>query len=155
MGRLDELWAEGWMPGGEGLFRADGRCRDAWVDGPDLAEFELGGPFELDGGLPDDPEEEAGSVGLHSRAELPDGAGHLAGGGGAVGSEGFAARFDAAGALVRLLHLADSNEFVRIAVDRPPATFTDNLDRSLVLDLTAPEFAARRPGTPDEQEPGR
>ncbi|MFI9362353.1 hypothetical protein ACIG5E_15075 [Kitasatospora sp. NPDC053057] len=39
------------------------------------------------------------------------------------------------------MHLL-SNEFVRIDVDWPLATFTDDCDNTLTIDLTAPDYAA-------------
>ncbi len=146
MNRLDELWAAGRMPLRDGLFRADGRSREADVEGAALERFRLGGPIEPDGaaeagaGTGDEPD---GSVpaDIHVGAELPGGAGRLVGGGGSHGSEGFLARLAADGSVVWLMHLGRSNEFVRIAVDWPLATCTNNCGRSLVLDLASPDFA--------------
>ncbi|MFB8201343.1 hypothetical protein [Kitasatospora purpeofusca] len=137
--RLDDLWAEGRAPAWDGLFRADGRSRDAEVDGPHLTGFVLGEPADLDELMTEDPEWTT-SVGIFAEAELPGGSGRLYGGGGSHGSEGLFARFDADGRAVWLLHLSDSNEFVRIGVEWPLATFTNNLGESLTVDLTGPDF---------------
>ncbi|MFC8449041.1 hypothetical protein [Kitasatospora sp. NPDC057223] len=143
--QLDEMWAEGWAPAWDGLFRADGRSRDADVGGPAVEDFTLGEPVDLDELMADDPEMVT-SVSVFAEAALPDGSGHLCGGGGSLGSEGLLARFDADRRLVWLLHLSDSNEFVRISVDWPTAAFTNNLGNSIIIDLTTPDFAADRPG---------
>ncbi|MGW4810283.1 hypothetical protein ACWEPB_01400 [Kitasatospora cineracea] len=159
MNRLDELWATGRMPLRDGLFRADGRSREAAVEGAGLEHFRLGGPIDLDGageagtgdgpGEPDEPDgpdepDEPGEpvpADIHVEAELPGGAGRVVGGGGSHGSEGFLARLGADGSVVWLMHLGRSNEFVRIAVDWPLATFTNNCGRSLALDLASPDFS--------------
>ncbi|WP_030463156.1 hypothetical protein [Kitasatospora sp. NRRL B-11411] len=153
MNRLDELWAAGRMPLRDGLFRADGRSREAAVEGADLEHFRLGGPIGLDGAgeagtgdEPDEPDEldeldEPVPADIHVEAELPGGAGRVVGGGGSHGSEGFLARLGADGSVVWLMHLGRSNEFVRIAVDWPLATFTNNCGRSLTLDLASSDFS--------------
>ena len=74
-------------------------------------------------------------------APLPDG-GSLTCGEGALGSFGFFARRDARGDVVWAVMLTVSNPFVRIDVDGTTATFTNNLGRSLSIDLTDPFFAA-------------
>ncbi|MFE2345807.1 hypothetical protein [Kitasatospora cineracea] len=147
MNRLDELWATGRMPLRDGLFRADGRSREAAVEGAGLEHFRLGGPIDLDGAGeagtgdgPDGPDEPV-PADIHVEAELPGGAGRVVGGGGSHGSEGFLARLGADGSVVWLMHLGRSNEFVRIAVDWPLATFTNNCGRSLTLDLASPDFS--------------
>ncbi|GLW67951.1 hypothetical protein Kpho02_02500 [Kitasatospora phosalacinea] len=152
MSLLDELWAEGWMPYWEGLFHADGRARDADVEGPGLEVLRLGEPIDLESMLDEDPNGLSGAV-VHAEAGLPDGRGRLVGGGGSHGSEGFVACFDTEGAMVWLLHLGESNEFVRITVDWPTATCTNNLDRSITLDLTSPDHSSDRPAPPTTGDP--
>ncbi|MFJ5121304.1 hypothetical protein [Kitasatospora sp. NPDC088548] len=143
MSRLDDLWAEGWAPAWEGLFRADGRSRDADVAGPDLDGFQLGEEVDLEELMEEDPEALT-SVSVFVEAVLPDGSGSLCGGGGSHGSEGLFARFDVDQKLVWLLHLGESNEFVRITVDWPVASFTNNLGNSITIDLTGPDHAVGR-----------
>ncbi|MFF4339098.1 hypothetical protein ACFY00_04040 [Kitasatospora sp. NPDC001540] len=152
MSLLDELWAEGWMPFREGLYRADGRARDADVEGPDLGVLRLGEPIDLADMLDEDPNGLSAALAC-AEAGLPDGRGRLVGGGGSHGSEGFVACLDTEGAVVWLLHLGESNEFVRIAVDWPTATCTNNLDRSITLDLTSPDYSPDRPVRPTTEDP--
>ncbi|WP_327674214.1 hypothetical protein [Kitasatospora sp. NBC_00458] len=140
MTRILDLWQSGEVPVHSGLFRADGSGRDADSDDSYLTYFTLGEPFDADALLDDDPEWTT-SADVYAEAELPDGAGHLLSGGGSHGSDGFFARLDADRNLVWVVHLF-CNELVRIDVDWPRATFTNNCDNSLTIDLTAPDFQA-------------
>ncbi|MFJ4186808.1 hypothetical protein [Kitasatospora sp. NPDC089509] len=141
MTRIVELWRAGEVPIECGLFRADGTGREAAdCDSSNLTGYGLGGALDLDALLAEDPEWTTGAD-VFAEAELPDGAGHLCSGGGSHGSDGFFARLDADRNLVWVVHLL-ANEFVRIDVEWPLATFTNNRDNTLTIDLTDPEYAA-------------
>ncbi|MEK2491036.1 hypothetical protein WN990_15890 [Kitasatospora purpeofusca] len=136
------LWAAGEMPIECGLFRADGTGREADCDDADLTGFALGEPLDLDALMAEDPEWTACAY-VFAEVSLPDGSGRLVSGGGSHGSDGFFARIDFDGNLVWLVHLF-CNELVAIAVDWPLATFTNNCDNSLTIDLGDPDFGPGR-----------
>ncbi len=139
MTSIKDLLREHLVPDVDGLFRRDGASRWAEVDSDALNYFEVGDLWDHDDWDPDPHglTEVAGVV----VAPLPDG-GSLTCGEGGLGSFGFFARRDARGDVVWAVMLTDSNPFVRIDVDGTPATFTNNLDRSLSIDLAHPYFAA-------------
>ncbi|MFF7454719.1 hypothetical protein [Kitasatospora sp. NPDC008115] len=132
------LWAAGEMPVECGLFRADGTGREADCDDAELTDFALGEPIDLGALLAKDPEWTACAY-VFAEAALPDGSGRLVSGGGSHGSDGFFARLDFDGSLVWLVHLL-CNELVAIAVEWPLATFTNNCDNTLTIDVTGPDF---------------
>ncbi|MFD7450960.1 hypothetical protein [Kitasatospora sp. NPDC059827] len=140
MTRIVELWRSGEVPVECGLFRADGTSREADCESPTLANYVLGEPLDLDALLADDPDWTT-SPAVWAEVELPGRAGYLCSGGGSHGSDGFFARLDADQNLVWVVHLL-SNEFVRIDVDWPRATFTNNWGNTLTIDLTDPDYAA-------------
>lgn len=144
MGLITELWPAGEVPAHDGLYRADGTALDVDIDGPRLAAFRIGEPFDVAALLAGDPGLIT-SAGPHPRgtAELPDGTGYVCCGDGSDGSAGFFARLDSDGNLVWVVALADSGPFVLAGAGGAHATFTNNLGRALTVDLTAPAFALR------------
>jgi hypothetical protein len=137
MKRITELWLAGTAPARDGLYRVDGLATAVDVDGPELSWFDLGPPLDLDDVLADP--DHVMKIDIFAEAELPDGS--VVCGDGAHGSEGFFARLDADGALVWIVPLGDSNPFMKVKIDGATATFTNNLDNSITVDLDSPQFA--------------
>ncbi|MBM9508533.1 hypothetical protein [Actinacidiphila acididurans] len=137
-----DLWLADERPAVDGLFRADGSAWAVEVDGPRLSWFDVGGPFDLEGFLAEDPEWLT-SADPHPQGftELPDRSGYVCCGDGAHGSEGFFARLDKDKNLVWLVSLLDSNPFEKAEAHGSLATFTNNLGNSVTIDLTNPHFA--------------
>ncbi|MET8703306.1 hypothetical protein ABZW10_31265 [Kitasatospora sp. NPDC004723] len=137
-----DLWQDGRMPVDCGLFCADGTGREADCDGAELTWFRLGDPIDMEALRTARPGWSA-SADVFAEVVLPDGSGRLLSGGGSHGSDGFFARLDARGDLLWLVHLL-CNELVEITVDWPLATFTNNCDNSLTVDLSGPDFGPAR-----------
>ncbi|MFD8724070.1 hypothetical protein ACFV2H_40475 [Streptomyces sp. NPDC059629] len=137
-----ELWRSGRAPAWDGLYRADGSARSAQVDGDELSWFELGEPLDLDALLAASPDHVT-EVGVPPDrvTALRDGSGYVGCGEGALGADGFFARFDEDHDVVWLVFLSDSNPFERVSVDGSLATFTNNLGNTLTVDLDDPDFA--------------
>ncbi|QNS04494.1 hypothetical protein [Streptomyces xanthii] len=113
---VGELWADGHrLPAGDALHLPDGRSYRVGLDPSVPAGFRL---LER---VPVSAEEVAYIDGL-VEVRLEDG-GVLWGGEGDHGSQGFAARLTASGALVWALFLEESNPFTRVAVEGPQAVF--------------------------------
>jgi hypothetical protein len=55
--------------------------------------------------------------------------------------EAFFARLDPQGVPIWVAFMTHSNPFQQVHVDGTVATFTNNLDRSVVIDLDQPDFA--------------
>ncbi|MFG3019790.1 hypothetical protein ACGFZQ_14785 [Streptomyces sp. NPDC048254] len=92
---IGELWRSGKAPAWDGLYRADGSARSARVDGGELSWFELGEPLDLDALLAASPDHVAQVGASPDRiAALQDGSGYVGRGEGALGADGFFARFD-------------------------------------------------------------
>jgi hypothetical protein len=138
--RIIELWRAGKVPAWNGMYRADDSARAVDVGGSRLPWFELGEPLDVAALLDDDPPP-VYEYDIHCEAELPDGGGYVCCGEGALGADGFFARLDADRNLVWVVALDDANPLERLTVDGCVVTFTNNLGRSLTVDLTAPDFA--------------
>ncbi|MFJ4668453.1 hypothetical protein [Kitasatospora purpeofusca] len=138
---ITELWRAGTAPTLNGLYRADGSARAADVGGPDLPRFELGAPIDLEVLLAADPENDVVDVDIAAEAELPDGSGSVCCGYGDLGADGFFARLDGERNLRWIVMLLNSNPFVRVSVEGTVVTFVNNLDNSVTVDLTDPDFA--------------
>ncbi|UUN29902.1 hypothetical protein [Streptomyces sp. FIT100] len=141
--RITELWSAHTAPARDGLYRSDGSACEVGIDGAALSWFDLGGPLDLDALLDAEPDGVTG-IDIHPQclAELPGGAGHVCGGDGALGSEGFFARLDSGRNLVWLVSPADSNPFVKVEVRGTIARFVNNLGNSITVDLASPAFEA-------------
>jgi hypothetical protein len=128
----------GLVPNVEGCYRADGAVRRVDYDGPQLSWFTLGPPFvptaEYD---PDDLVE----VDWADQAALATQPGSVCCGEGPMGSDGFFARLDPDGMPAWVVFMTNSNPFLHVRVNGAVATFTNNLDRSVVIDLDLPDFA--------------
>ena len=127
------------VPCVEGFFRADGTVRRVDYDGPQLSWFELGPLFTPDweydlDGLAD--------IDWADRALLAPGQGSVCCGEGPMGADGFLARLDPHDVPVWVAFMTRSNPFQQVRVDGTVATFTNNLDRSVAIDLDQPDFAA-------------
>ena len=133
-----ELVRSGWVPHVEGFFRADGTVRRVLYDGPQLSWFELGPLFTLEWTY--DPDDLA-DVNWADRALLADGEGSVCCGEGPMGENGFFARLDPQDVPVWVAFMYYSNPFQRVHVDGTVATFTTNLDRTVMIDLAHPDFA--------------
>jgi hypothetical protein len=134
-----ELLRAGWVPYVEGFFRADGTVRRIDYDGQQLSWFELGPPF-----VPDwehDPDDLA-EVDWADRAFLAHDPGSVCCGEGPMGADGFFARLDPQGTPLWVAFMTNSNPFLQVRVEDTVATFTNNLNRSLAVDLDHPDFTA-------------
>ena len=134
-----ELVRSGLVPCVEGFFRADGTVRRVVYDGPQLSRFELGPQFTPDWEY--DPDDLA-DIDWADRAILAQGRGSVCCGEGPMGADGFFARLDPHGVPVWVAFMTKSNPFQQVRVDGMVATFTNNLDHSVVIDLDLPGFAA-------------
>lgn len=132
------LVRSGSVPHIDGLFQVDGTVRRVGYDGPRLSRFEVGLPF-----VPTWREHPDGLVDIDwaDRAAMPAGQGYVCCGAGPMGADGFFARLDPDGVPVWVVFLTDSNPFLQARTDGAVATFTNNLQRSLVIDLKLPYFA--------------
>ncbi|MGW2375455.1 MULTISPECIES: hypothetical protein [Kitasatospora] len=136
-----EWWARGEVLAFDCLFRADGTAREADFDGSEHLRLELGEPVDV-AELAAGPPWDAGSAGINSETELPDGRGYLLCGDGGLGHLGFIGRLGPDRELVWLLTTSTGNPFVRATVDWPLATFVNDWGTAVTLDLTDPDFAA-------------
>jgi hypothetical protein len=134
-----ELVRSGSVPYAEGFFRVDGTVRQVDYDGPQLSWFELGPPFTPD--WEDDPEDLV-DIDWADRAFLAMGQGSVCCGEGPMGADGFFARLDPNGIPVWVVFMTNSNPFLHVRVDGKMAAFTNNLDRTVAIDLDLPDFAA-------------
>jgi len=135
MSRIVELWRQGEVPAFSGLYRADDSARYVETDGPALTYFRVGKPFDLAERLAEEPDYLA-EIDESARAALPDGRGQVCCGEGPLGSQGFFARLGTDGELVWVVFLDNGNPFYEVAVDGSRVTFTNNLGRSVTVDLT-------------------
>jgi hypothetical protein len=136
---ITQLWSQGIAPGWDGLYRASGSAQAARVDGAKLSAFVLGESLDLGSLLTQDPEWVT-QIDICAEAKMPNGAGILVCGDGAHGSEGFFARLSAGRQLVWLVYLSNSNPFMRVGVDGSMATFVNNLDHVITVDLAGEAF---------------
>jgi hypothetical protein len=127
----------GRIPCLEGFFHADGRVQRVLYDGPQLSQFRLGHAFVPDRRYDTDDVIE---IDWADRAELAPGQGSVCCGGGPMGADGFFARLDPAGTPVWAAFMTHSNPFLRVRVEGAIATFTNNLDRSVTIDLNQPDY---------------
>jgi hypothetical protein len=134
-----ELVRSGSVPRVEGFFRADGTVRRIYYDGPQLFRFELGPHFTPDWKF--DPDDLA-DIDWADHAILGQGQGSVCCGEGSMGADGFFARLDRHGVPVWVAFMTHSNPFQQVRVDGTVATFINNLDRSVAIDLNLPDFAA-------------
>ncbi|BCJ68331.1 hypothetical protein [Polymorphospora rubra] len=139
MSRTAELWRQGCVPAVSGHYRADGLAHVVDVDGAQLSYFRVRERFDVDALLAAHPENLA-EIDETARLALPDGSGSLICGAGAHGSEGFFARVCGQEELVWVVFLLHGNPFERIGVSGSTATFSNNLDRSVDVDLRQPLF---------------
>jgi len=128
----------GSVPCVEGLFRADGTVRRVDYDGPRLSRFEVGPLFVPTWQF--DPDDMA-DIDWADRAGLPADKGSVCCGEGPMGADGFFARLDPDGVPIWAVFMTNSNPFLQTRVEGMVATFTNNLQRSIVIDLELPEFA--------------
>jgi hypothetical protein len=138
--RVIDLWRQSEVPGWSGLYRANDAARAIDIDGAALTFFRVGEPFDVVDRLAADPDE-VSYVYEIAEASLADGSGRVCCGEAAHGSEGFFARLDAEGELVWVVFLRDGNPFYEIAVDGTRVTFTNNLGRTVTVDLTDELYA--------------
>ncbi|OLB79914.1 MAG: hypothetical protein AUI14_08850 [Actinobacteria bacterium 13_2_20CM_2_71_6] len=104
-----------------------------------LSWFELGPPF-----VPDweyDPDDLL-DVDWADRAVLTSDQGSVCCGEGPMGADGFLARLNPDGVPIWVVFMTASNPSLHVHVDGMEATFTNNLDRSVVIDLELSDFAA-------------
>lgn len=140
MSRIVEMWRQGLAPAFSALYRANDTAWSIEIDGPTLAYFRVGGPFDLAARLAEEPREVT-QIDESARAALPEGGGHVCCGEGALGSDGFFARLNSDGALVWMVFLPDGNPFYKISVDGMRVTFTNNLGRGVTVNLTDQLYA--------------
>jgi hypothetical protein len=133
------LVRSGSVPNVEGFFRADGTVRRVDYDGPRLSWFKLGTPFVPQ--WEDDPDGLV-DVDWADRTVLASGLGSVCCGEGPMGADGFFARLDPDRVPIWVVFMTNSNPFLHVHVEGMVATFTNNLDRSVVIDLRLPDFAA-------------
>jgi len=133
------LVRSGTVPDIEGFYRWDGTVRRVEYDGPQLSWFKLGLAF-----VPHWESDPDGLVEVDwaDRAVLPSVSGSVCCGEGPMGADGFFARLDADGVPIWVIFMAHSNPFVHVHVEGMMAKFTNNLDRSVVINLELPDFAA-------------
>jgi len=129
----------GSVPYVEGFFHPDGTVRQVDYDRQQLSSFGLGSPFTPDWDY--DPDDLV-DVDWADRAFLAPGQGSVCCGEGPMGADGFFARLDPDGVPVWVVFMTNSNPFLHVRVDGMLASFTNNLDRSVVIDLELPDFAA-------------
>ena len=134
-----ELVRSGSVPLVEGFFRADGTVRRVDYDGPQLSRFELGPQFTPDWEYDSD---DLADIDWADRAILAQDQGSVCCGEGPMGADGFFARLDRHGVPVWVAFMTNSNPFHQVRVEGMVATFTNNLDHSVVIDLDLPGFAA-------------
>lgn len=128
----------GLVPNAEGYFRADGAVRRVDYDGPQLSWFTLGPLFVPTAEYYLDDLVE---VDWADQVALATQQGSVCCGEGPMGSDGFFARLDPDGMPVWVVFMTNSNPFLHVRVDGAVATFTNNLDRSVAIDLDLPDFA--------------
>lgn len=125
----------------DGLYRADGSARAVdLLGGSRLDAFELGPPLDLDTMLGEDRDNVTSICTMPPEVPIPDGSGYVCGGDGAHGSEGFFARLDKDRNLIWIVALLWSNPFEKAEVRGSKATFTNNLDYSVTVNLDHPDF---------------
>ena len=134
---LGAMLRSGRIPTLEGFFHADGRVRRVVYDGPQLSWFRLGPPFVPDWRYDTDDVTE---IDWADRADLAVGKGSVCCGEGRMGADGFFARLDPAGTPVWAAFMTRSNPFLRVRVEGAMATFTNNLDRAVTIDLNQPDY---------------
>jgi hypothetical protein len=118
------------LPVRDGLYRVGSPPRTVlWRE-----ELEIGEPFELDGSEMDTV------IDIFCEAALPDG--YLVCGEGSWGSEGFFARLATDRSLIWVVYLEHGNPFISIDVMGRTATITNNLDRTVTIDLDNPNFTS-------------
>jgi len=132
------LLRAGSVPYIEGLFHMDGTVRRVTYDGPRLSRFDVGLPF-----VPtwQDHPDDLVDIDWADRAVLPGGQGYVCCGEGPMGADGFFARLDPDGAPIWVVFMTDSNPFLKARIDGAVATFTNNLQRSVTIDLKLQYFA--------------
>ncbi|MFF5176039.1 hypothetical protein ACFY3U_25905 [Micromonospora sp. NPDC000089] len=139
MNHVLELWRQACVPGISGLYRADGSARHVEIDDASLCCFQVGSLFDLDTVLAVEPDN-VSEIDESTRVDLPSGGGFLVCGEGAHGSEGFFARLDEREELVWVVFLRDGNPFRKIRLSGSDATFVNNLDRSITINLLDPLY---------------
>jgi hypothetical protein len=139
MSDLGALVRSGSVPCVEGFYRADGTVRRIDYDGPQLSRFMLGPAFISQ--WEHDPDALV-EIDWADRALLASDAGSVCCGEGPMGADGFFARLDPDGVPIWVVFMTNSNPFMHVHVEGLVAAFTNNLDRSVVIDLRLPDFAA-------------
>lgn len=118
--KIVQLWVEGLVPGWDGLYRADGSARAVAVGGgARLDWFDLSPPLDLDLLLDEDPDNLT-HVDIHPGADVP---------------------LPKDRNLVWIVALTDSNPFEKAELRGPLAMFTNNLGKSVTVDLDHPNYA--------------
>lgn len=130
------LWQEGKLPIDDGLYLANGRSYAVDLAPGTTSGLALVEEFDLAESLAADPDWVT-SIDTQSPTPLPDG-GSLIRGEGSHGSEGFVARLDAAGQLVWVLYLSESNPFDTVVVNDTIATCTTTSCITITLDIDDP-----------------
>jgi hypothetical protein len=143
---VEDLWAAGEMPLGDGLYRSDDTGMALHVDGPgayhpDAGQpipFRLGGPLDVARAI-----EEHGTDGVDTSFEspLPDGSGWMSGGGGGMGNIGHLARLNADRSLRWVAVMFYSNPFIGVRYEGMNAAFANDWGNRLWLDLMSPALA--------------
>jgi hypothetical protein len=133
------LGRSGLVPYIEGFFHADGTVREIDYDGQQLSWFELGPPFTPDWEYDAD---DLVDVDWADRAALARGQGSVCCGEGPMGADGFFARLDPDDVPVWVVFMTDSNPLLHVRVDGMVASFTNNLDRTVRIDLGSRELSS-------------
>ena len=133
------LVRSGSVPNVEGFFRADGTVRRVYY-----ADRSCRGsswvPLSSHNGntIPMISWTSTGPPGTVLASEV----GSVCCGEGPMGADGFFARLDPDRVPVWVVFMTNSNPFLQVHVQGMKATFTNNLDHSVVIDLRLSEFAA-------------
>lgn len=141
---MEDLWADGQLPGWDGLYRRDGSARevDVRLAAGNPGRLVFGAEFDLDERLVAMSDAMSTILGV-VRTPLPDGSGGQVCGECAHGSEGYFGRLDSGGNLLWVVYQAESNPFVRVRTDGSVAVFTNNLDLSVAVDLNSVDLLDR------------
>ncbi|MEX2974982.1 hypothetical protein [Streptomyces sp. C184] len=134
---IERLWAEYQLPDLDGLHFPDGRSYEVFLDADAASGMRVGGPFDLEEVLAEDPDWVT-DIGRNRSVPLADG-GFLWGGEGVShGSYGFCGRLHADHTLVWALFFEESNPFTDIRVAGNTAVFRSTSGVSINVDIDDP-----------------
>ncbi|GAB3119574.1 hypothetical protein GCM10027160_33870 [Streptomyces calidiresistens] len=150
MNRMVGMWREGRLFIRDALHSVStGTSFAVAVDPGAPGGLRFGDTFDLDAEAVADPERFT-SIDVTGSHPLPDG-GALRWGEGSHGSEGFAARVASDGDPVWILHLEESNPFVRVFVTGDEATFESSSGVRVTPGIDAPGLPGPPPMTADDR----